>query len=122
MESLYRKYRPSTFSDLSGQEHVKTTLRNQITSGSVAHAYLLTGPRGVGKTTVARLIAKAVNCKAIVDGEPCNACSACLEIISGSALDVFEIDAASQTKVEETRENIIESVRFSPNQIGRAHV
>ncbi len=117
MESLYRKYRPSTFSDLSGQEHVKTTLRNQITSGSVAHAYLLTGPRGVGKTTVARLIAKAVNCKAIVDGEPCNACSACLEIISGSALDVFEIDAASQTKVEETRENIIESVRFSPNRM-----
>ena len=117
MESLYRKYRPSTFSDLSGQEHVKTTLRNQITSGSVAHAYLLTGPRGVGKTTVARLIAKAVNCEAIVDGEPCNACAACLEIISGSALDVFEIDAASQTKVEETRENIIESVRFSPNRL-----
>jgi len=117
MESLYRKYRPSTFSDLSGQEHVKTTLRNQISSGSVAHAYLLTGPRGVGKTTVARLIAKAVNCEAVVDGEPCNACSACSEIISGSALDVFEIDAASQTKVEETRENIIESVRFSPNRL-----
>ena len=149
MESLYRKYRPSTFSDLSGQDHVKTTLQNQIASGSVAHAYLLTGPRGVGKTTVARLIAKAVNCLANgtkvpgkldatkvagnseeiqrdfspvpagekSSGEPCNECAACKEIMSGSALDVFEIDAASQTKVEETRENIVESVRFSPNKL-----
>ncbi len=122
MESLYRKYRPSTFADLTGQDHVRTTLQNQISSGSVAHAYLLTGPRGVGKTTVARLIAKAVNCEGVkgvegTKGEPCNACSSCLEIISGSALDVFEIDAASQTKVEETRENIVESVRFSPNKL-----
>ena len=118
-ESLYRKYRPSTFSDLSGQEHVRTTLLSQIASGSVAHAYLLTGPRGVGKTTVARLIAKAVNCEGVegIKGEPCNACQACAEILSGSALDVFEIDAASQTKVEETRENIIESVRFTPNRL-----
>lgn len=117
MEALYRKYRPSTFGDVSGQEHVKTVLLNQIASGQTAHAYLLTGPRGVGKTTVARLIAKAVNCLQSKNGEPCNACEACLDIQSGASLDVQEIDAASQTKVEETRENIIESVRFSPNRL-----
>ncbi|NBS41490.1 AAA family ATPase [bacterium] len=109
MEALYRKYRPSTFEDVSGQEHVKTVLLNQIAAGQTAHAYLLTGPRGVGKTTVARLIAKAVNCLKSKNGEPCNACEACLDIQSGASLDVQEIDAASQTKVEETRENIIES-------------
>lgn len=117
MEALYRKYRPSTFGDVSGQEHVKTVLLNQIAAGQPAHAYLLTGPRGVGKTTVARLIAKAVNCLKPKNGEPCNACEACLDIQSGASLDVQEIDAASQTKVEETRENIIESVRFSPNRL-----
>lgn len=117
MEALYRKYRPSTFGDVSGQEHVKTVLLNQIAAEQPAHAYLLTGPRGVGKTTVARLIAKAVNCLKPKNGEPCNACEACLDIQSGASLDVQEIDAASQTKVEETRENIIESVRFSPNRL-----
>lgn len=116
-EALYRKYRPSTFADVTGQEHVKTTIQNQIASGSLAHAYLLTGPRGVGKTTVARLMAKAVNCLAQKGGEPCNACDACRDVMGGSSLDVFEIDAASQTKVEETRENIVESVRFAPNRL-----
>ncbi|OGL95945.1 DNA polymerase III, subunit gamma and tau [Candidatus Uhrbacteria bacterium RIFOXYB12_FULL_58_10] len=119
MEALYRKYRPSTFADVVGQEHVKTTLQNQILSGSVAHAYLFTGPRGIGKTTVARLVAKAVNCLALNGGEPCNACDACKDVMSGSSLDVAEIDAASQTGVENVRENIIESVRFSPNKLKR---
>ncbi len=117
MEVLYRKYRPATFADVTGQDHVKTTLQNQIATGSISHAYLLTGPRGVGKTTVARLTAKAVNCEKNQDGEPCGSCSPCLEIAKGSALDICEIDAASNTGVESVRENIIESVRFAPNKL-----
>lgn len=118
-EALYRKYRPSTFADVAGQEHVKTTLQSQLASGSVSHAYLFTGPRGIGKTTVARLLAKAVNCLELKKGEPCNACEACKDVMGGSSLDVAEIDAASQTGVENVRENIIESVRFAPNRLKR---
>jgi len=116
-EALYRKYRPSSFRDVTGQEHVKSSLLNQVASGTVAHAYLFTGPRGIGKTTVARLLAKAVNCLNQKGGEPCNACEACIDIMGGSSLDVAEIDAASQTGVENVRENIIESVRFAPNRL-----
>lgn len=116
-QTLYRKYRPATFADVANQEHVKTALQNQLESGSVAHAYLFTGPRGVGKTTVARLLAKAVNCEARKGAEPCNACSACLEFASGSSLDVYEIDAASHTQVDHVREVIIENVRFAPNRL-----
>ncbi len=115
-QTLYRKYRPQTFADLASQEHVKQTIQNQLKSGRVAHAYLFTGPRGVGKTTTARLMAKAVNCeKPEGTVEPCNACAACQAITSGSSLDVYEIDAASHTGVDNVRENIIESVRFAPN-------
>jgi DNA polymerase-3 subunit gamma/tau len=116
-EAIYRTYRPKTFANLVGQEHVKTTIGNQIAGDSVAHAYLFTGPRGVGKTTVARLIAKAVNCERRKGFEPCNACDACREVASGSSLDVFEIDAASHTDVENVRENIIKGVRFAPNRL-----
>jgi len=122
---LYRKYRPMTFSDVTDQEHVKKTIQNQIASDNLAHAYLFTGPRGVGKTTVARLIAKAVNCekkggKGIegnkgVEVEPCNKCASCKSIMNGSAMDVVEIDAASHTDVENVRENIIKNVRFPPS-------
>ena len=112
---LYRLYRPSTFKQVSGQEHVVRTLQNQHASGSIAHAYLFTGPRGVGKTTTARLIAKLVNCLSPKKNEPCNTCDACVSVASGQALDVYEIDAASNTGVDNVRETVIDSVRFAPN-------
>lgn len=116
-KAIYRRYRPSTFKEVSGQEHVVRTIQNQYNNQSIAHAYLFTGPRGVGKTTIARLLAKLVNCKDPKENEPCNACESCTQIISGQALDIYEIDAASHTDVENVRENIIKSVRFAPNQL-----
>src|SRR3990167_6662176 len=113
--SLYRKYRPQTFGDLTGQDHVRDTLRNQIKSGGLSHAYLFTGPRGVGKTTTARLLAKAANCLKLKEAEPCNACAACEAITNGAALDVLEMDAASHTQVDKVRENIVETVRVAPS-------
>ncbi len=118
MSTLYRKYRPQQFRDVVGQEHVVTTITNAIAGAKTAHAYLLTGPRGVGKTTIARLIAKAVNCEALDTGaEPCNKCPACLAITQGNALDVMEIDAASHTGVDHVREQIIEQARFHAAQL-----
>lgn len=116
-QAIYRVYRPTTFSDVRGQEHVVKTLQNQFAADTLAHAYLFMGPRGVGKTTTARLIAKLVNCEKPKKNEPCNKCAACEQIASGQSLDVYEIDAASHTDVENVRENIIKSVRFAPNQL-----
>lgn len=118
-ETLYRKYRPTTFADVFGQEHVKTILMNQLKQGTVAHAYLFAGPRGVGKTTVARLLAKAVNCQKLRDAEPCETCAGCLAVSEGKTMDVFEIDAASHTGVDNVRENIIEAARFAPTSLQR---
>ncbi|ACZ42293.1 DNA polymerase III, subunits gamma and tau [Thermobaculum terrenum ATCC BAA-798] len=114
-QSLYRKYRSQTFDELVGQEHVKKTLINAIKSGKIAHAYLFCGPRGTGKTSTARLLAKAVNC--LSEGtKPCNSCSACLSINEGRAVDLIEIDAASRRKVEDVAD-IIERVNFAPAEL-----
>ncbi|HYI45140.1 MAG TPA: DNA polymerase III subunit gamma/tau [Actinomycetota bacterium] len=102
--SLYRKYRPQTFSEILGQEHVSRTLANAIDEDRVAHAYLFTGPRGTGKTSTARILAKALNCANGSTSEPCGKCDSCIAITEGSSLDVFEMDAASHSGVDDTRE------------------
>lgn len=112
-QALYRKWRSQTFDQLIGQEHVVQTLRNAILEGRVAHAYLFTGPRGVGKTSMARLLAKAVNCAAPEQQRPCGVCDSCRAIADGRAVDVIEMDAASHTSVDDARE-IIERVQFRP--------
>lgn len=114
--ALYHTYRPQTFADVVGQEHIVATLQNQIKRNTLAHAYLFSGPRGVGKTTSARLLAKAVNCtnrKAEIP-EPCSTCQSCLEITQSRSIDVIEIDAASNTGVDHVREHIIENAQFRP--------
>lgn len=102
--SLYRKYRPQTFAEILGQEHVSQTLANAINEDRVAHAYLFTGPRGTGKTSTARILAKALNCEQGPTPSPCGKCPSCVAISDGSSLDVIEMDAASHSKVDETRE------------------
>lgn len=116
--SLYRKYRPQTWADVAGQNHVKVALEFELATGRVAHAYLFSGPRGVGKTTVARLMAKSLNCTDRKDGaEACGACEACQAVAGGAALDVIELDAASHRGVEDVREAIVESARFAPARL-----
>lgn len=122
---LYRKYRPKTFAEISGQKHIVQTLTNAIKSDHVAHAYLFCGPRGTGKTTMARLLAKAVNCKKllVVSGqlsvdavEPCNECASCESINNGSALDIIEVDAASNRGINEIRD-LREGIQFAPTSL-----
>lgn len=115
--ALYRKYRPQRFADLTDQVHIRVTLEHEITSGKIAHAYLFSGPRGVGKTTTARILAKAINCLKRDGAEPCLACTACVAAQENRAVDILEIDAASHTGVDAVRENIIENVRFTPSQL-----
>ena len=114
--SLYRKYRPEVFADVVGQEHVEKTLINAISEGAVAHAYLFCGPRGTGKTTSARLLAKALLCESAQNGQPDGTCPQCLEIAQGTHPDVFELDAASRTGVDNVREEIIGRVGFAPTR------
>ena len=110
---IARKWRPQKFSDMVGQEHLARTLKNTIISGRIAHAYLFVGPRGIGKTTTARIFAKALNCKYPIDGEPCCQCSSCKSIAEESNVDVIEIDAATHTQVEKARE-LCEDVQHMP--------
>jgi len=114
---LYRKYRPQTFAEVIGQEHVVQTLTNAISSGMISHAYLFSGPRGSGKTTLARLLAKAANCQNRKKGEaePCNQCPSCLEIMAGRSLDLLEIDAASHRGIDEIRE-LRDGIKFVPTK------
>lgn len=112
---LYRKWRPKTFSDVSGQEHITTTLLNELSTNRLNHAYLFTGSRGTGKTTCAKILAKAVNCLHPVNGNPCGECEICKGIDSGSMLDVTEMDAASNRKIDDIRQ-IIDEVQFKPSK------
>ena len=112
---LARKWRPKTFADTVGQEHVLKALVNALDSGRLHHAYLFTGTRGVGKTTIARILAKALNCDQGVTSEPCGTCSACTEIDEGRFVDLIEVDAASKTKVDDTRD-LLDNVQYAPSR------
>ena len=115
MPVLYRDYRPKSFAEVIDQEHIKQTLQNAVAQGTFAHAYLFTGPRGTGKTSVARIFARAINCLHASNGEPDNSCAICKQFLDGTSLDLIEIDAASNTGVENIRD-ITEHLKFSPTQ------
>lgn len=112
-QALYRVWRPQTFADIIGQEHVTKTLQNALLQQKISHAYLFSGPRGTGKTTAAKVLAKTVNCLKAPVSEPCNECEICKGIADGSVTDVIEIDAASNNSVEEIRD-IREKVKYAP--------
>src|SRR5271166_6154404 len=112
---LARKWRPKKFAEMVGQEHVLKTLGHALDSGKVHHAFLFTGTRGVGKTTVARILAKSLNCETGVSANPCGICAACREIDEGRFIDLIEVDAASRTKVDDTRE-LLDNVQYAPTR------
>lgn len=114
-KALYREWRPQTFNDVVGQEHITTTLKNQIINGRTAHAYLFCGTRGTGKTSTAKVVAKALNCLDLRDGEPCNQCEMCKKINEGLAIDITELDAASNNGVDNIRD-IIDDVQYPPQE------
>src|ERR1700726_2591881 len=112
---LARKWRPKRFAEMVGQEHVLRALGNALDTGKVHHAFLFTGTRGVGKTTVARILAKSLNCETGVSSNPCGVCPACREIDEGRFIDLIEVDAASRTKVDDTRE-LLDNVQYAPTR------
>lgn len=111
--ALYRKFRPATFEDVKGQEHIVTTLKNQIKAERTSHAYLFCGTRGTGKTSIAKIFARAVNCENVRDGSPCGECASCRAILAGASMNVIEIDAASNNGVDSVRQ-IVDEVTYSP--------
>ena len=113
--ALYRRWRPESFADLVGQEHISRTLSRAVTSGQTSHAYLFTGPRGTGKTSTAKILARALNCAEGPTLTPCGVCDSCRSISDGSSMDVFEIDAASNRGIDEIRD-LRESVKFAPTE------
>lgn len=115
-QALYRKWRPQTFADVIGQQHITDTLRAQLRTGRLSHAYLFTGTRGTGKTTCAKILARAVNCENLQDGDPCGVCPSCRGILDGSVLDVVEIDAASNNGVDNIRD-LRDETRYTPGQV-----
>ena len=115
-QALYRKWRSQTFDQVVGQGHVTQTLKRQVAEGRLSHAYLFTGTRGTGKTSCAKLLARAANCENPQDGNPCNACPSCLGILSGSILDVLELDAASNNGVDDVRAILDEAV-YTPASV-----
>lgn len=114
-KALYRVYRPKNFDDIVGQEHIVRTLKNQIESKNIGHAYLFCGTRGTGKTSTAKIFSRAVNCTDLHNGEPCNACESCIDILEDKSMDVVEIDAASNNSVDDIRE-LRENVKYSPSK------
>ena len=114
-QALYRKWRPQSFDDVIGQQHITDSLKNQVRTGRLSHAYLFVGTRGTGKTSCARILAKAVNCDNPVDGEPCGECPVCKGIAAGTLLNVVEIDAASNSSVDNVRQ-IVDEVSYSPTE------
>ncbi len=119
MATLYRKYRPQNFAEIVGQNHIKLTLEHELKSEQLAHAYLFCGPRAVGKTTLARVLAKSLNClkRKAGEAEPCDQCVACQDIVAGRAMDIIEIDGASHTGVDNVRENVIANARIQPTSL-----
>ena len=115
-QSLYRRYRSQTFSELRGQAHVTSALRTAVAEGRQGHAYLFSGPRGTGKTSTARILAKALNCTNVTDGEPCGECESCVAIEQGKSFDLHELDAASHNKVDDIRDLISKVHLGSPGR------